>query len=168
SLAMVVGVLAILKAGGAYLPLDPAYPSARLRQVVDDAAPRLLVCDGAGRAALGPEVLTNVTVVDLDTATPAWAERAPSDPDPRTLGLTSRHLAYVIYTSGSTGTPKGVEMSHGSLVNSLAGVATSKLCTLQFATLNFDVSSQELFICWKEGGLLVLLREETRKSTSSP
>ncbi|RUW23159.1 amino acid adenylation domain-containing protein, partial [Mesorhizobium sp. M1E.F.Ca.ET.041.01.1.1] len=166
SLAMVVGVLAILKAGGAYLPLDPAYPSARLRQVVDDAAPRLLVCDGAGRAALGPEVLTNVTVVDLDTATPAWAERAPSDPDPRTLGLTSRHLAYVIYTSGSTGTPKGVEMSHGSLVNSLAGVGTSKLCTLQFATLNFDVSSQELFICWKEGGLLVVLREETRKSFS--
>ncbi|TJW91368.1 MAG: amino acid adenylation domain-containing protein, partial [Mesorhizobium sp.] len=166
SLAMVVGVLAILKAGGAYLPLDPAYPSARLRQVVDDAAPRLLVCDGAGRAALGPEVLTDVTVVDLDTATPAWAERAPSDPDPRTLGLTSRHLAYVIYTSGSTGTPKGVEMSHGSLVNSLAGVGTSKLCTLQFATLNFDVSSQELFICWKEGGLLVLLREETRKDFS--
>ncbi|MEX2746490.1 AMP-binding protein, partial [Rhizobium mongolense] len=28
--AMVVGLLAILKAGGAYLPLDPAYPSARL------------------------------------------------------------------------------------------------------------------------------------------
>ncbi|TIO11687.1 MAG: non-ribosomal peptide synthetase, partial [Mesorhizobium sp.] len=30
--AMVVGLLAILKAGGAYLPLDPAYPCARLRQ----------------------------------------------------------------------------------------------------------------------------------------
>ncbi|MER8672390.1 AMP-binding protein, partial [Mesorhizobium sp. M1156] len=42
SLAMVVGVLAILKAGGAYLPLDPAYPCARLRQVLADAAPRLL------------------------------------------------------------------------------------------------------------------------------
>ncbi|XEN34659.1 non-ribosomal peptide synthetase component F (plasmid) [Ensifer sp. WSM1721] len=38
--AMVVGLLAILKAGGAYLPLDPAYPSQRLRQVLDDAAPR--------------------------------------------------------------------------------------------------------------------------------
>ncbi|MDL2411034.1 AMP-binding protein, partial [Rhizobium calliandrae] len=37
--AMVVGVLAILKAGGAYLPLDPAYPSARLGQVLEDAAP---------------------------------------------------------------------------------------------------------------------------------
>ncbi|MGY3698971.1 non-ribosomal peptide synthetase component F/aryl carrier-like protein [Bradyrhizobium sp. USDA 3240] len=117
--AMVVGVLAILKAGGAYLPLDPAYPSARLRQVLEDAAPPLLLADAAGRAALGGDGLTGVTVLDLETATPAWAELPATDPDPRALGLTSRHLAYVIYTSGSTGTPKGVMVEHGSLVNYL-------------------------------------------------
>ncbi|WP_244608930.1 AMP-binding protein, partial [Bradyrhizobium sp. SUTN9-2] len=166
SLAMVVAVLAILKAGGAYLPLDPAYPLARLRQIVDDAKPKLLLCDVAGRTALGAEAVADVTVVDLERATPAWAERPPSNPDRGTLGLTSRHLAYVIYTSGSTGIPKGVEMSHGALVNSLAGISTSKLRTLQFATLNFDVSCQELFICWKDGGVLVLLREETRRHFS--
>ncbi|WP_213291215.1 AMP-binding protein, partial [Bradyrhizobium sp. sGM-13] len=99
SLAMVVGVLAILKAGGAYLPLDPAYPSARLRQVLEDAAPGLVLADAAGRTALGADALVDVTVVDLETATPAWAELPASDPDPRALGLTSRHLAYVIYTS---------------------------------------------------------------------
>ncbi|MER8428596.1 AMP-binding protein, partial [Mesorhizobium sp. M1403] len=168
SLAMVVGILAILKAGGAYLPLDPAYPSARLRQIVEDAEPQLLLCDAAGRTALGTEALADVSVVDLDMATPVWAARSPLDPEPRTLGLTSRHLAYVIYTSGSTGTPKGVEMSHGSLVNSLSpspGNGAPKR-TLQFATLNFDVSSQELFICWKDGGLLVLVREETRSDFS--
>ncbi|UWU82886.1 amino acid adenylation domain-containing protein [Bradyrhizobium yuanmingense] len=166
SLAMVVGVLAILKAGGAYLPLDPAYPSARLRQIVDDAKPKLLLCDVGGRGALGGGVVADVTVVDLEMATPSWAERPLSNPDPGTLGLTSRHLAYVIYTSGSTGIPKGVEMSHGALVNSLAGISTLKLRTLQFATLNFDVSCQELFICWKDGGVLVLLREETRRRFS--
>ncbi|MCD9815973.1 amino acid adenylation domain-containing protein, partial [Bradyrhizobium diazoefficiens] len=166
SLAMVVGLLAILKAGGAYLPLDPAYPSARLRQIVGDAEPKLLLCDVAGRTALGAEAVAGVTVVDLETATPTWDERPPSNPDPGALGLTSRHLAYVIYTSGSTGIPKGVEMSHGALVNSLAGIGTSKLRTLQFATLNFDVSCQELFICWKDGGALVLVREETRRHFS--
>ncbi|MCK1326658.1 non-ribosomal peptide synthase/polyketide synthase [Bradyrhizobium sp. 156] len=117
--AMVVGLLAILKAGGAYVPLDPAYPSARLRQVLEDAAPPLLLCDAAGRAALDAEALAEVSVVELDMATPAWAERPASDPDPHALGLTSRHLAYVIYTSGSTGTPKGVMVEHGSLVNYL-------------------------------------------------
>ncbi|WP_246763562.1 AMP-binding protein [Rhizobium sp. 007] len=55
--AMVVGLLAILKAGGAYLPLDPAYPSARLRQVLE-MPPHLLLCDAAGRAALGPRRLS--------------------------------------------------------------------------------------------------------------
>ncbi|MFD2346246.1 AMP-binding protein [Sinorhizobium terangae] len=167
--AMVVGVLAILKAGGAYVPLDPAYPSQRLRQVLDDAAPRLMLCDAAGRAALGLEALVDLTVVDLETATPAWAELPACDPEPRALGLTSRHLAYVIYTSGSTGTPKGVEMSHGALVNSLSfspGAGARERRTLQFASLNFDVSSQELFICWKDGGQLVLVREEARRDFS--
>ncbi|MDE5458994.1 amino acid adenylation domain-containing protein, partial [Bradyrhizobium sp. CSA112] len=117
--AMVVGLLAILKAGGAYLPLDPAYPSQRLRQVLGDAAPQLLLCDAAGRAALGTEALADVTALDLDTATPPWAALPVSDPEPRALGLTSRHLAYIIYTSGSTGTPKGVMVEHRGLVNYL-------------------------------------------------
>ncbi|WP_353006548.1 AMP-binding protein, partial [Mesorhizobium sp. M0976] len=119
--AMVVGLLAILKAGGAYLPLDPAYPCARLRQVLAEAAPRLLLADAAGRAALGAEALADVSVVELDTATPAWAGLPACDPDPRALGLTSRHLAYVIYTSGSTGTPKGVMVEHRGVVRLVAG-----------------------------------------------
>ncbi|WP_245473438.1 AMP-binding protein, partial [Bradyrhizobium zhanjiangense] len=97
SVVMVVGLLAILKAGGAYLPLDPAYPPARLRQVLDDAAPRLLLADAAGRSALGDDARRDLTVVDLAATMPEWANLPASDPDPRALGLTSRHLAYVIY-----------------------------------------------------------------------
>src|SRR6266508_4253825 len=55
SLGMVVGLLGILKAGGAYVPLDPAYPTERLRQVLADAAPKILLSDAAGRAVLGEE-----------------------------------------------------------------------------------------------------------------
>ncbi|MGY3698972.1 non-ribosomal peptide synthetase component F/aryl carrier-like protein [Bradyrhizobium sp. USDA 3240] len=149
--AMVVGVLAILKAGGAYLPLDPAYPSARLRQVLEDAAPPLLLADAAGRAALGGDGLTGVTVLDLETATPAWAELPATDPDPRALGLTSRHLAYVIYTSGSTGTPKGVMVEHRSLVNLCTWLRSGFLArrsnsrVLQFAS-GFDASAWELIM----------------------
>ncbi|MVT56032.1 amino acid adenylation domain-containing protein, partial [Bradyrhizobium yuanmingense] len=159
--AMVVGLLAILKAGGAYLPLDPAYPSRRLRQVLGDAAPRLLLCDAAGRAALGPEVLIDVTVADLKTATPAWAERPASDPDPRTLGLTSRHLAYVIYTSGSTGTPKGVQNEHRAIINRLiwmqkAYALSAADVVLQKTPFGFDVSAWEFFWTLLEGATLVL------------
>ncbi|WP_338835113.1 amino acid adenylation domain-containing protein [Bradyrhizobium septentrionale] len=148
--AMVVGVLAILKAGGAYLPLDPAYPSARLRQVLEDAAPPLLLADAAGRAALGGDGLTGVTVLDLETATPAWAELPATDPDPRALGLTSRHLAYVIYTSGSTGTPKGVMVEHRGLVNLVTWHVQTfcpqpEACCALAAGVAFDASTWELW-----------------------
>ncbi|WP_311966951.1 amino acid adenylation domain-containing protein [Bradyrhizobium archetypum] len=169
SVAMVVGLLAILKAGGAYLPLDPAYPPARLRQVLEDAAPQLVLADAAGHVALG-DVGVDLTVVDLATATPPWANLPASNPDARALGLTSRHLAYVIYTLESSGTPKGVEMSHGSLMNLLWSspeLGAPKRRTLQFTTLNFDVSFQELFSCWRDGGLLVLVQEDTRADFSA-
>ncbi|MET4484404.1 amino acid adenylation domain-containing protein, partial [Bradyrhizobium sp. F1.13.3] len=159
--AMVVGVVAILKAGGAYLPLDPAYPSQRLRQVLGDATPQLLLCDAAGRAALGAEALADVSVVDLTTATPAWAGLPASDPEPRALGLTSRHLAYVIYTSGSTGTPKGVQNEHRAIINRL--IWMQKACALdatdvvlQKTPFGFDVSAWEFFWTLLEGATLVL------------
>ncbi|QPB24392.1 amino acid adenylation domain-containing protein (plasmid) [Rhizobium sp. 007] len=163
--AMVVGLLAILKAGGAYLPLDPAYPSARLRQVLEDAAPHLLLCDAAGRAALGPEALVDLTVIDLETATPAWAELPASNPDPSALGLTARHLAYVIYTSGSTGTPKGVMVEHASTVNLLhwssGGVfAESEISRTLFSTsISFDLSVYECFVPLSQGSTLYLVED---------
>ncbi|MGF6813136.1 amino acid adenylation domain-containing protein [Paraburkholderia sp. Clong3] len=159
--AMVVGILAILKAGGAYVPLDPAYPSARLNQVLEDAAPRLLLCDAAGRQALGADALGQVSVVDLDTATPGWAGRPSSDPDPRALGLTARHLAYIIYTSGSTGTPKGVMVEHRALINRLmwmqkAYALKTTDVVLQKTSFGFDVSAWEFFWTLLEGAALVL------------
>ncbi|WFU14460.1 AMP-binding protein [Bradyrhizobium sp. CB3481] len=162
SLAMMVGLLAILKAGGACLPLDLTHPSGRLRQVLAGAAPRLLLADAAGRSTLGSDALVDVTVVDLETTRPSWANLLASDPDPRTLGLTSRHLAYVSYTSRTSGTPKGVEMPHSTLLNLLWSspeLGAPKRRTLQLTTLNIDVSFQELFSCWKEGGVLAIVRE---------
>ncbi|QPB24785.1 amino acid adenylation domain-containing protein [Rhizobium sp. 007] len=162
--AMVVGLLAILKAGGAYVPLDPAYPSARLRQVLEDAAPHLLLCDAAGRAALGPEATADLTVVDLETAPPAWAELPASNPDPSALGLTSRHLAYVIYTSGSTGTPKGVMVEHRGTVNLLHWssdvFAESEISRTLFSTsISFDLSVYECFVPLSQGGTLYLVED---------
>ncbi|MBP2239436.1 amino acid adenylation domain-containing protein, partial [Sinorhizobium kostiense] len=170
--AMVVGLLAILKAGGAYLPLDPAYPCARLRQVLDDAAPRLMLCDAAGREAFGPEALADLRVIDLDAATPVSARLPASDPDPHALGLTPSHLAYIIYTSGSTGTPKGVMVEHANTVNLLhwndsvfAGSETSRM--LFSTSINFDLSVYECFVPLSRGGTLYLV-ENALKLAQAP
>ncbi|WP_458391237.1 non-ribosomal peptide synthase/polyketide synthase [Sinorhizobium medicae] len=158
--AMVVGLLAILKAGGAYVPLDPAYPSERLRQLLDDAGPRLLLCDAAGRAALGAEAIADLSAVDLDAAT-AWADQSADDPDPHALGLTARNLAYVIYTSGSTGTPKGVMVEHASVLNVLRALLdvsglTERDSFLAITTISFDIAGLELYLPLAVGANVVV------------
>src|SRR5262249_43445647 len=77
------------------------------------------------------------------------------------------HLAYVVYTSGSTGRPKGVAMSHGAisamLLWQLRTSAAGAGRTLQFPSLSFDVSFQEIFSTWWAGGTLVLVSEDVRR-----
>jgi non-ribosomal peptide synthetase component F len=67
SFAMIVGMLAVLKAGGAYIPLDPAYASGRLRDILADAAPCIIIADKSGERALGKRSLSSLTVVNPDS-----------------------------------------------------------------------------------------------------
>jgi amino acid adenylation domain-containing protein len=171
SLAMVIGLLAVLKAGAAYVPLDPAYPTDRLTQILHDAQPHLLLSDAAGRDALGQAAITHLTVLDL--ATPAtWAHRPDTNPDPTTLGLTSSHLAYVIYTSGSTGMPKGVMVEHRGVCNQITALQSAYGLTpydrvLQFASPAFDVSVEEIFGALLSGAALILRTDTWLTSEST-
>ncbi len=113
---MVVGLLGVLKSGAAYLPLDSKYPLERLRYMVEDAAPVVLLSQARLRPKL-PD--SGATVLMLDTQ---WNEVAVHDEtnlQPAPQSATYEHLAYVIYTSGSTGRPKGVMVEHGGLLNYL-------------------------------------------------
>ncbi|HEX9936119.1 MAG TPA: condensation domain-containing protein, partial [Longimicrobium sp.] len=108
----IVGLLAALKAGGAYVPLDPSYPAERLREMLADSRPVVLLTQAPLRERVGSP---GIPALALDADAGAWAERPETNPV--RLGLTPEHLAYVIYTSGSTGRPKGVMVRHGSVVN---------------------------------------------------
>jgi amino acid adenylation domain-containing protein len=108
----IVGLLAALKAGGAYVPLDPSYPVVRLREMLADSAPVVLLTQASLRERVGSP---GVPAVALDADAEAWAGCAVENP--ARAGLTPEHLAYVIHTSGSTGRPKGVMVRHGSVVN---------------------------------------------------
>ena len=113
-LEMMVALLGVLKAGGAYVPLDPAYPTERLRFMLQDCCPVALLTQSQLRS-LFSGLDEAVAVVDLNAAEAPWQNLPESNPDPDAIGLTSEHLAYVIYTSGSTGTPKGVMIQHGQM-----------------------------------------------------
>jgi amino acid adenylation domain-containing protein len=158
---LIVGLLAILKAGAAYVPLDPEYPPERLAYILEDSAARLLVT----RAALARGVAAEGLVrVEIDREPDAAAIAAASRADPAS-GAGAGHLAYVIYTSGSTGMPKGVLVQHGSAVNYVLDSALAYGVTpadrgLQFTSINFDVSVEEIFTMLLRGGSLALRDEE--------
>jgi non-ribosomal peptide synthetase component F len=157
---MILGLLAILKAGGAYVPLDPAYPDQRLRYMLDDSAPVVLLTQEALSGAFAG---LQRPVIALDADADAWAERPETNPDAESVGLTSRHAAYVIYTSGSTGRPKGVVNEHRAVANQLAwSRETWPLrageAVLQRTSFSFDVSVRELFWPLAAGARLVVAR----------
>ncbi|WP_405901188.1 non-ribosomal peptide synthase/polyketide synthase [Streptomyces sp. NBC_00727] len=137
SVESVVAVLGVLKAGAAYLPVDPAYPRARIAYMLDDARPALVVDDPA-------------MVSEGD-----WPETDPQ------VELGVRHPAYVIYTSGSTGRPKGVVVEHGGVASLVAGqierfAVEPDSRVLQFASPSFDASVSEICTALLSGAALVL------------
>jgi amino acid adenylation domain-containing protein len=156
---MVVAILAVLKAGGAYVPLDPDYPSERLQYMLADSAPRVLLTQAG---LCGPlELPAGLAVLELDEGQRAWEKLPAGNPDRAAMGLTPRHLAYVIYTSGSTGRPKGVMVEHRGVCNYIT--ALQEYCglgrsdrVLQFSSLNFDASAEEIFGALLCGATLVL------------
>jgi amino acid adenylation domain-containing protein len=165
SVEMVVGVLGILKAGGAYVPLDPEYPRERLAFMLRDTGARVLLTQARLREQIPGDC--DARVIYLDTDWQIIAGEREGDPPTRT---TAENLAYVIYTSGSTGRPKAVMMPHRALVNLVAfqqqnTTVSRPLRTLQFASLSFDVSFQEMFTTWCAGATLVLVNEDERRDT---
>ncbi|GAA3620795.1 hypothetical protein GCM10022223_42090 [Kineosporia mesophila] len=127
--AAVVAVLATLRAGAGYVPLDPAYPQARLDLMLQESRPRALV--------------TPAGVQPLDDSVPR------------------QEPAYVIFTSGSTGRPKGVLVGRRSLRDFANAFGTRfafgpRERVLQFASLSFDVSVEEIFPSLTRGATVVL------------
>ncbi|KAF9552677.1 hypothetical protein EC968_000486, partial [Mortierella alpina] len=86
--AMIIGILAVLKAGGAYVPLDPLYASDRLKDIICDAAPSVLLVDHVGREALGEAMLLSMKTLDPN------AQEQNAAGNPHAIGLAPHHLAY--------------------------------------------------------------------------
>ncbi|WP_186062490.1 non-ribosomal peptide synthetase [Burkholderia gladioli] len=154
--SMLVGLLGILKAGAAYLPLDPAFPPARLAQMLADSGPALLVAPAALRERLPAPALA-LPLFDPEHPE-AGGPRDGDDLDPPAR-VGDDHLAYLIYTSGSTGTPKGVAVTHGNLAASCAARLARyapfarHLLTL---SISFDSSLAGILGTLLSGGTLVV------------
>lgn len=153
-LDLVVSILAVIKSGAAWLPLDPAYPTERLRYMVEDSGVGLVLAEPGDAAAF--DDLVEVLAPDRDPLAASGPRRPAEYPDPG-----PSDLAYVIYTSGSTGRPKGVMLTRAGLANLVAAQldifgAGPGARVLQFAPTSFDASVFEVAMALCAGATLVM------------
>ncbi|CAJ2507021.1 Uu.00g082070.m01.CDS01 [Anthostomella pinea] len=150
SVELVTVLIAVMKTGATYVPIDPAFPAERINQMMEDAAPKLLVTGGGGNReafAAWESVCLGVDET-LQMTDPSSSNGSEENLD---IDIPSDGLAYVMYTSGSTGRPKGVEVSHGSVANLLLSMQREPGCNqndrlLALTTVSFDMAVLELFL----------------------
>ncbi|CAG1013580.1 MAG: malonyl-CoA synthase [Rhizobiaceae bacterium] len=111
---------ACVQGGFVFLPLNTAYTPAEVEYFVADAGARLLVCDGAGAAALAPvaeKAGAALRTLDAD-GRGTLADAAAGQPtDFPVAGRGPDDLAAFLYTSGTTGRSKGAMLSHDNLLS---------------------------------------------------
>jgi amino acid adenylation domain-containing protein/non-ribosomal peptide synthase protein (TIGR01720 family) len=157
SVELVAAIIAIQKAGAAYLPVDPAYPQARIDYMLADAAPKLLVTSASTAVDAGS--VERLLIEDV----------AAGDSGPVAVAVEPDGAAYVIYTSGSTGRPKGVVVTHRNVVRlfescrSFLDAGPDDVWTL-FHSTSFDFSVWEIWGALLHGGRVVVVPQDVSRS----
>ncbi|MHA4812672.1 non-ribosomal peptide synthetase, partial [Flavitalea flava] len=163
SLNMVIGILGILKSGGAYVPIDPSYPAARIRYMLEDTGAEVFVSSSACRHKMPTDYSAHPVDLDMD-----WPDISKEPDQCLQYSARKRDLAYVIYTSGSTGHPKGVMIEQGSLYNMTMSwrfryeLEKYPPVLLSLASMSFDVFTGDLCRALLNGGTMVLVPEDKR------
>ncbi|KAB2346139.1 AMP-binding protein [Actinomadura rudentiformis] len=163
SLDAYAAVLAALYAGATVVPLNPGFPAARIRRMLEFADVSAVVADERGLDALphvldagfAPPVLAaggRMPVSAVAAQVPVTAAGALSEP----CAVRGDDVAYVLFTSGSTGRPKGVPITHGNMAHYF-GLLDRRYdfnaddVFSQTFDLNFDCATFDIFCAWGAG-----------------
>ena len=161
----IVGILSILKINCTYVPIDPEYPIDRILYMIQTSQINYILSEDMCLF----DKISNINTLNKIAINFLNYKNEDVVFDKKYDYTNSSNL-YVIFTSGSTGRPKGVTISHKNMMNlmlfeknktNLLENTNNKI--LQFATMSFDVSYQEIYSALLFGNTLVLIDEASRK-----
>ncbi len=117
--------LGTVRAGGVFLPLNNAYTSTEVAYFLDNASPRIFVCDPARHAEfealtakLGVRLETMGVWTDPDTSAGSLPDAGvEAAPEFTNVERGPDDLAAILYTSGTTGRSKGAMLTHDNLLS---------------------------------------------------
>lgn len=160
---LIVSMLGILKTGATYVPIDPTYPTDRIRYMLADSGSSVVIST-PDQALLLAENSTRQVITNE-----YWAEESKKR---ETVAIQPNNLAYVIYTSGSTGRPKGVLVEHAGVVNmaswyNQAYRQTASSRSTVLAGVGFDALGWEVWPALLAGASLFVVGDEERLSAKS-
>ncbi|MEA1147670.1 enterobactin non-ribosomal peptide synthetase EntF [Klebsiella pneumoniae] len=159
SVFLTLALHGIVEAGAAWLPLDTGYPDDRLRMMLEDARPSLLIASEDQLARFSDIPGLESLCYQQPLAAGDEAPLALSKPD---------HTAYIIFTSGSTGRPKGVMVGQTAIVNRLLWMQdryplSADDVVAQKTPCSFDVSVWEFWWPFIAGAQLVMAEPEAHR-----
>jgi len=160
----IIGFLAILKLDCTYVPIDPTYPIDRIEYMISSSFINYIL--GNEDMSVLENINSNISLINIDIDNyNNFSSKFNIKQD-----FNPNSNLYIIFTSGSTGKPKGVTISHKNMIN-LITFERDKTCflanahnILQFATMSFDVSYQEIYSALLNGLSLVLIKDDIRKN----
>jgi len=155
-------IFAILRIQGIYIPLDVSYGQERIRYILEDSKPNLIITDD--KIYHHNEAIRDFPSLLIYKKPLLYKNLIVNLPE---FNSFDTNFAYINYTSGSTGNPKGVIIRRESIINIAAAFALecqintdSKI--LSIASVGFDAIGWDIYGALLNGATVVLATEEER------
>ncbi len=153
-LEFITAMIGILKAGCVFIPLEPTFPTLRLKKIIDITDCHLVLCDEETIKQFADDE-TPATFMQFD----AIAEQYPGE-RPR-VEYAENDRVYIYNTSGTAGVPKAVVGRNISLLHFIAweirtfAVDSSFRCS-QLTNVGFDVFLRDTLVPLCSGACLCI------------
>lgn len=165
-------ILGVLKAGACWVPLNKTFHNNRIDYLLEKIKPFFIICSESNLDILDKN---KYDILQIDTESSQqniYSKKNISSLNSKLnelkFNLTKEDLAYIIFTSGSTGKPKGVMVSHGNTAEFLNVIdyffkPKKFLYFSHISEISFDPSIFDIFVCWKNSGILIPFNKKIYK-----